>query len=211
MKRTTHAGWGAPAAALPFLASAPSRRAAASPRRAAASPGRAVASPGRAVVARAVLHAGPRGARSRLLRGRATPVLLGLALAGLAPLLAGCGESSQEKAAKSVCAARSDIKQRVNALQALTPSIAALPQIKTEVSAIAKDLEKIKDQQPNLEPARRQKIEQATKTFEGQLQSVLSNLTKSLSLSGAATQLEAALKQLQSSYVQALEPIQCSG
>lgn len=180
MAETTHSGRGAPSQALPVPAAPTPER---GTRRA--------------------------GARARI----AARAFAGLGLtAGLALVLtlAGCGESSQEKAAKSVCAARSDIKQRISALEGLTPSIASLPQIKTEASAIAKDLEKIKDAQPDLEPSRRQKIEQATHTFEDQLKAVLSNLTTNLSLSGAATQLEAALKQLQSSYVHALEPIECS-
>ena len=131
-------------------------------------------------------------------------------LGTLAVVLTGCGESKQEQATKSVCSARADIKSRITTLQTLTPSIASLPQIKTEATAIADDLKRIQGAQGDLEPARKQKVQQATQTFERQLESVLSNLTSSLSLSGARTQLESALKQLEASYVQALEPIECS-
>jgi hypothetical protein len=124
--------------------------------------------------------------------------------------LTGCGESKQEQATKSVCGARSDIKSRIATLQTLTPSIAALPQIKTEVSAIADDIKKIQGAQGDLQPARKQQVQQATQTFEQQLKSVLSNLTTNFSISGAGTQLESALKQLASSYTQALQPIECS-
>jgi hypothetical protein len=128
----------------------------------------------------------------------------------LAISLAGCGESKQEQAAKSVCSARSDIKSRIATLQTLTPSIATLPQVKTEVTAIADDLKRIQGAQGDLTPARKQQVQQATQTFEQQLKSVLSNLTTNFSVSGAGTQLESALKQLASSYTQALQPIECS-
>lgn len=140
----------------------------------------------------------------RLLVG--VPVLL----VTLAIPLTGCGESKQEQAKKSVCGARSDIKNRVATLQTLTPSIATLPQVKTEVTAIVNDLKQIKGAQGDLEPARKQQVQQATQTFEQQLKSVLSNLTSSFSLSGAGAQLESALKQLASSYTRALQPIECS-
>ncbi len=133
-----------------------------------------------------------------------------LLLVTLAIPLVGCGESKQEQAKKSVCSARSDVKSRIATLQTLTPSIATLPQVKTEVSAIADDLKKIKGAQGDLEPARKQKVEQATQTFKQQVEAVLSNLTANLSISGAGTQLESALKQLASSYTQALQPIECT-
>lgn len=124
--------------------------------------------------------------------------------------LTGCGESKQEQATKSVCSARSDIKSRIATLQTLTPSIATLPQVKTEVTAIVNDLKQIQGAQGDLEPARKQQVQQATQTFEQQLKSVLSNLTTSFSVSGAGAQLESALKQLAASYTQALQPIECS-
>jgi DNA repair exonuclease SbcCD ATPase subunit len=134
------------------------------------------------------------------------PVLL----VTLAIPLTGCGESKQEQATKSVCSARSDIKSRIASLQTLTPSIATLPQIKTEVTAIVDDLKRIQGAQGDLQPARKQQVQQATQTFEQQLKSVLSNLTSSFSLTGAGAQLESALKQLETSYTQALQPIACS-
>jgi predicted flap endonuclease-1-like 5' DNA nuclease len=124
--------------------------------------------------------------------------------------LTGCGESKQEQAAKSVCSARSDIKSRIATLQTLTPSIATLPQVKTEVTAIADDLKQIQGAQGDLQPARKQQVQQATQTFEQQLKAVLSDLTTNFSISGAGTKLESALKQLASSYSQALQPIECS-
>jgi hypothetical protein len=149
---------------------------------------------------------GPRaGLRSRgLLAG--VPILL----VTLAIPLTGCGESKQEQAQKSVCSARSDINSRIATLKTITPSVASLPQIKTEVTGIVDDLKQIESAQGNLEPDRKQQVEHATQTFEQQLKSVVSNLTSSFSLAGASAQLEGALKQLETSYTQALAPIACS-
>lgn len=161
----------------------------------------AITSGGEALLA----TASPRPLRSRGLIASAS-----LLLATLAIPLAGCGESKQEKAQKSVCSAKSDINSRITTLKTITPSVATLPQIKTEVTAIADDLKKIDSARGDLEPARKQQVQQATQTFEQQLKSVVSNLTSSFSLSGAASQLESALRQLEASYAQALAPIECS-
>lgn len=144
---------------------------------------------------------------------RSPRLLVGLAvlLVALAIPLSGCGgESAQAKAEKTVCSARSDIKSRVATLKTLTPSIATVPQIKEEVSAIVDDVKKIRGAQDDLAPARKEQVTHATDTFERDVESVVSNLASSLSLSGASTQLETALRQLGSSYAQALEPITCS-
>lgn len=147
----------------------------------------------------------PLAPRSRRLIAGVSILLLTLAIP-----LTGCGESKQEQAKKSVCSAKSDINSRITTLKTIAPSVATLPQIKTEVTAIVDDLKRIKGAQGDLEPARKQKVEQATQTFEQQLKSVLSNLTSSFSLTNAGSQLEAALRQLATSYSQALAPIQCS-
>ena len=52
-------------------------------------------------------------------------------------------------------------------------------------------------------------MEHATQTFERDVESVVSNLASSFSLSGAGGQLETALRRLGSGYAQALEPIDC--
>lgn len=139
-----------------------------------------------------------------------------LALAALAVPLSGCGESQQEKsekaALKTVCTARNDIKTRLATIKTLTPSAVSLPQLKTEGEAIFEDLKKIQQAQPDLEPARKQKVQQATQTFQHEVSAVLSSvssLTPS-TLSSAGPQLQSALSRLQTSYTQALAPIECS-
>ncbi len=125
-------------------------------------------------------------------------------------VLASCGESSQEKAKAQVCEARSDISKQVKALSELTLSLNVLSEAKTGVEAIGKDLTKIKDAQPNLEPARKEQVQAATHTFEAQINSILSELTSKPSLSKLETQLKSSLTQLASGYEKALAPLNCS-
>jgi hypothetical protein len=124
--------------------------------------------------------------------------------------LASCGESSQEKAKAQVCEARSDISKQVKTLSGLTLSVNALSEAKTGLEAIGKDLTKIKDAQPNLEPARKEQIKAATNTFEAQVSSILSELVSKPSLSKLETQLKSSLTQLAAGYEKALTPLNCS-
>jgi hypothetical protein len=137
-------------------------------------------------------------------------------LAALAIPLSGCGESQQEKTQKAalntVCTAKSDIKTRLATVKTLTPSPLSLPQLKSEGQAILEDLKKIDAAQGDLAPARKQQVQQAVHTFQDEISSVLSSVSSLSisSLSSAGTELEGALSRLQSSFVKALEPIECS-
>jgi Tfp pilus assembly protein PilP len=125
-------------------------------------------------------------------------------------LLAGCGESAQEKAEAQVCSARADISKQIGTLSALTVSTTSVTTAKTSFEAISSDLTKIRDAQKNLAPARKQQLEAATQTFETQLTSIVNEFTSTLSLSNAATQAKSAVTKLTSSYRQTLAPISCS-
>ena len=125
-------------------------------------------------------------------------------------VLASCGESSQEKATAQVCQARSDISKEVKKLSELTLSTSILTEAKSGVEAIGKDLTKIKDAQPDLEPARKEQVQAATRTFESQINSILSELVSKPSLSKLEAQLKSSLTQLASSYEKALAPLNCS-
>jgi hypothetical protein len=125
-------------------------------------------------------------------------------------VLASCGESSQEKAKAQVCAARSDISKEVKKLSELTLSTSILTEAKSGVEAIGKDLTTIKNAQPDLEPARKEQVQAATRTFESQINSILSELVSKPSLSKLETQLKSSLTQLASSYEKALAPLNCS-
>jgi hypothetical protein len=136
------------------------------------------------------------------------PVFVALALGLL--LLTGCGESSEEKAKAQVCTAKSDISKQAKMLSELTISTNLLTQAKDGLEAIASDLTKIKDAQPNLAPARKEQISSATHTFEAQVSSIIAGLVSNPSLSNAEKQLKASLTQYAKSFEAALAPVNCS-
>jgi hypothetical protein len=123
---------------------------------------------------------------------------------------AGCGESAEDKARAQVCDARADISKQISTLTTLPISTSVLTEAKAGVETIGKDIKKIKDAQPDLQPARKEQVERATEAFQKQLSSTLSGITSGLSLSNAETQLKTALTQLGNSYKQTLAPINCS-
>jgi hypothetical protein len=148
------------------------------------------------------------GCGCRLRRVRKVSAIVALLLAGLA--LAGCGESSEEKAKAQVCSARSDIQKQVTTLSELTLSTSILSQAKEGLNAIGSDLKKIKEAQPNLEPARKQQIETATHTFESQVSSIVTGFVSNPSLSNVEKQLKSSLTQYAKSFEKVLAPINCS-
>jgi hypothetical protein len=125
-------------------------------------------------------------------------------------LLSACGESAQQKASAQVCGARTDISKQINTLNALGLSANLPSQVKSGVEAIANDITKIKNEQGNLEPARRKQVQTATHTFETRLNSILTGLTSNLSLSNAEAQFKSALSDLATSYKQTLASVDCS-
>jgi uncharacterized phage infection (PIP) family protein YhgE len=127
-----------------------------------------------------------------------------------AVLLAGCGESKQDKATSQVCSARADIKKQVDTLSGMTASTITLNGVKSSLQGIGEGVTQIADAQGDLSSDRKDQVKQANSAFKSAVQSVSQTLLKSLSLSGAQQQLKTAAAQLQSSYKQALAPIDCS-
>ncbi|HME04973.1 MAG TPA: hypothetical protein VKG38_18270 [Solirubrobacteraceae bacterium] len=147
------------------------------------------------------------------MRGRRHPprVLLALGAIAVAATLGGCGgESKEQKAQKTVCSARADIKTRVEHLRTLTPSVQALTELRDDAGAIAADLKKMTEAQKDLSPARRQELQQATSKFEQQATEVFNNLTRSSSTTQLLTALTGALHQLAAAYNDALAPLTCT-
>lgn len=144
---------------------------------------------------------------------RAAPLLSALLIS---VTLVACGESSQDKAKKEVCGARSEISKQITKLQGLTPTTSAVNEAKSSLEVISKELKKIKDAQHNLAPARREQVEPAVKAFESELKTIASSVAASLSgglesaLKNAGPQLKSAVTKLANSYQQALAPINCS-
>ncbi len=78
------------------------------------------------------------------------------------------------------------------------------------LEAIGSDLSKIKDAQGDLAGDRRQQVQDATKTFTSQVQSIAGSVGKSTSLSDAKSQLTSALQQLSAAYQQSFARVDCS-
>ena len=121
-----------------------------------------------------------------------------------------CGQSKQDKAKSTVCDARADISKQVDKLKGLTPSTVTIDGVQSSLKAISSDLSKIKDAQGDLSADRRKKVEDATKTFTSQVQSIAGSIGKSTSLSQAKTQLSSALQQLGTAYKQSFAGVDCS-
>jgi chromosome segregation ATPase len=138
-------------------------------------------------------------------RHRASVVLLLVAVLGVGA----CGESKQEKAQKKVCSARADISKQVNELKSLTPTTATVDGVRQNVNAIQDDLKDIASAQGTLSDQRRSQVKAATSQFTAQLQSIVQQAIKSLSLADAQTQLQAAVSDLASAYSSSLGKIDC--
>ena len=139
------------------------------------------------------------------------PSIAFLLLALVAALgLGACGESKQDKAKSTVCDARADIRKQVDQLKGLTISTVTLDGVQNSLKAIRSDLSKISDAQGDLSGDRRQQVQDATKTFTAQVQSIAGSVVKSTSLSDAKTQLTSALQQLSAAYQQSFARVDCS-
>jgi hypothetical protein len=133
-----------------------------------------------------------------------------LLLALLAALALGaCGESKQDKAKSTVCDARANISKEVDQLKGLTASTVTIDGVQKSLKAITSDLSKIKDAQGDLSGDRRQQVQDATKAFTAQVQSIAGSVVTSTSLSEAKSQLTTALQQLGDAYKQSFAKVDC--
>jgi hypothetical protein len=129
---------------------------------------------------------------------------------GAAGLLIACGESEEEKAQNEVCDARADIQRRVDDLGDLTITTASIERVTNNLKAIRDDLETIAAEQGDLEPERRQEVEEAGTRFRSQLQAAAEDV-----VAGAASGEEAgarvgsALDELAQSFREAYAPVDC--
>jgi hypothetical protein len=138
------------------------------------------------------------------------PSIVFALIAVLAALgLGACGESTQDKAKSTVCDARADISKQVDQLKGLTLSTATIDGVQSSLKAINSDLSKIRDAQGDLSGDRRQQVQDASKTFASQLQSIVGSVGKSTSLSEAKAELTSALQQLGDAYKQSFAKVDC--
>ncbi len=124
-------------------------------------------------------------------------------------LLTACGESAEEKAQDSVCAARADIKKQTDELKGMTVSTATLDGVKANLKAIRDDLDTMAGAQGDLKGDRKADVQEATKAFKSQAADVTRQLGTSLSVADAREQIKSALQGLATSYEQSLAPIDC--
>jgi hypothetical protein len=145
--------------------------------------------------------------------------LLVVPLVMVAPLgLAACGESSQEKARKQVCAASSEISKQLTKLEGLPINTSFPTEAVTSLEAIAKSLKEVKSAAPNLEPARKEEVEAGTKAFLTQIGTITATLAATAIKSGdteaalkaAEPKIKAAESQLTADYKQAFAALKCS-
>ena len=128
--------------------------------------------------------------------------------------LAGCGESSEEKATKQACSATSEITAQIKKLESIPVSSSFVSEVKTSAEAIDKSVGEIKSAIPNLPTANKQEFEVATRTFQLELVSLVATTVKSstsgeAALKSAKPQIEASLSKLGNDYKKALESLKC--
>jgi hypothetical protein len=138
------------------------------------------------------------------------------ALLLIAVALVACGESSQEKAKAQVCSARSEISAQISKLEGLSISSTFLTEAKSSVEAINKSVTKIKEAQPNLEPAVKEQVQAGTKTFQSEMLAVGAGLLTAAKagnleaeIKAVGPQVKAALTQLSATFKQAYASLKC--
>ena len=142
--------------------------------------------------------------------------LIAVALTLSALVLVACGESAQEKAKAQVCSARSDINAQITKLENLQISTNVLNEGKAGFEAITADLKKIKEAQPNLEPAVKEQVQAGTKTFQSEMLAVGAGLLTAAKagnleaeIKAVGPQVKAALTQLSTTFKQAYASLKC--
>ena len=129
---------------------------------------------------------------------------------GSTTLLVACGESEEEKAQNEVCDARADIERRVDDLAGLSLTTVSIEQVTNNLEAIRDDLETIAAEQGDLEPERRQEVEQAGQRFRSQLETTARDVVSgATSGEQAGAALGAALDDLAKSFREAYAPLDC--
>jgi uncharacterized protein YhaN len=137
-------------------------------------------------------------------------LMLLLIAAAAAGVLAGCGQSDEEKATDQVCSARNDISKQIDQLQGLTLTTATTDQVRNNLTAIRDDLAKIANARSNLSDDQRAQVEQANDAFRSEVGNIASTVAKSSSVEQASAQLKAAFDDLAATYKKTFGQIDCS-
>ncbi len=131
--------------------------------------------------------------------------------------LAGCGESSEEKATAQVCSSTKEIRAQLSKLASLSISSKAPEEIKDAASTMNTEAGKIKESTANLPAASKAPVEAAQKALQAELAG-LATAAVSAAKSGdieallkqSEPEVKAAVAQLGASYRQAYESLKCS-
>lgn len=134
--------------------------------------------------------------------------MLASLLAALAAGPAGCGESDQAKAEKSVCEAKTAISKSVQSLQHLTPQNVTVATVQGDLNTINENLKKLQQAEEKLSGPRKEAVEKANETLKSDLSALAGELT-TLTPANITSKLTAAIEKLAASYKQALAPIPC--
>lgn len=141
-------------------------------------------------------------------RGRLISVLA--VWLGATCALVACGESEEDKAQSKVCDARANIQRHVDDLADLTITTASIEQVTRNLEAIRDDLQTIADEQGDLEPERRQQVEEAGKRFRSQLQATAQDVVGgTASGEEAGARVGSALDELAKSFRETYAPLDC--
>jgi uncharacterized protein YicC (UPF0701 family) len=131
--------------------------------------------------------------------------------------LAGCGESSAEKATKQVCSATSEISTQLKKLETLPVSSSFPTEAKASVEAIDKSIKKIDEAAPNLPTARKEEIDAANTAFKTEIAAITKSVASAskssnleAALKSAEPQIKASLSRLATDYKKAFEALKCS-
>lgn len=135
----------------------------------------------------------------------------------LALLVAGCGESSEEKATKQVCSATSEITAQLRKLEALAISSSFPAELKAGTESISSSVKKIKEAAPNLPAARKAEVEAANRTFgleiakiTGAAVSAAKSSSSEAAIKSAEAEVKSSLSGLSASYKRAFQELKCS-
>jgi hypothetical protein len=150
------------------------------------------------------------------IRALGSPALC-VILSGCALGLVACGESSEEKAAKQVCSATSEISSQVEKLKALPISLSFVGEAQKSAEAINKSVAKIKDAEPNLSAQHREEVDAANRTLASELATITTAVISATKSSGnlqtavksAETQIKTSLDRLSANYKKAFEGLKC--
>ncbi len=132
--------------------------------------------------------------------------------------LAGCGESSEEKATAQVCSSTKEIQAQISKLASLSISSQAPEEIKTAAEVMQKEATKINESVANLPASSKSQVETAQKALQTELAALAKTVASTAKSSG---NVEAVLKEsvpavtagvaaLAASYKQAFNSLKCS-